>query len=294
MTLEEMLLQFILSGLTSGAIYALIGLGFAVVHNAAGIVNFSQVDFVTLGGMFLYSCLVSAGLPMWAGFILAAAAGALCGALTEVVFLRPARSRDTLILIFITIGASIFIRGVIQHVWGRSSMALPPISSGAPLDFLGAAVTLQSLWILGAAGAAVAALRWFFSRTRPGKAMRAAANDPVAAALVGVDVRRSITASFALAGALGALAGMLITPIITLAYDVGVMIGLKGFAGAVLGGYGSFVGAVVGGLILGVLESLGAGLISSTYKDVIAFVILLLILFLKPSGLVGRSDKERF
>jgi branched-chain amino acid transport system permease protein len=180
-----------------------------------------------------------------------------------------------------------------EHVWGKSSLALPPLSQGEPLSFLGAAVLPQSLWILGLSLACVVLLRFYFLHTKPGKAMRAVADNARAAALAGIDVARMKTLAFALSGAVGALAGMLIIPIITLSYGVGVMIGLKGFAAAVLGSYGSFPGAVVGGLLLGVLESLGAGLISSAYKDVIAFVVLLLVLFLRPDGLLGRAAKGR-
>ncbi len=293
MSIGEMIAQFLVSGLTSGSIYALIAIGFAVVHNAAGIVNFAQVDFITLGGMMIYTFLSLAGLPMWLSFGLAVAATTLVGGALERVTLRPARSREAVVLIFITIGASIFLRGMMEQIWGRNSLAVPPLSSGAPVAMMGAAVMPQSLWILLITCAAVAGLRWFFTRTRTGKAMRAAANNPRAAALAGVDVRKMITLSFAISGGLGALAGALIVPVITLSASIGVMIGLKGFAAAVLGGYGSFVGAIVGGLSLGVVESLGAGFVSSAYKDVIAFVILLLMLFLRPGGLVAQKSGER-
>jgi branched-chain amino acid transport system permease protein len=133
----------------------------------------------------------------------------------------------------------------------------------------------------------------FFNGTLMGKAIRAAAVNPKAASLAGIDTSRMTMYSFALAGALGALAGVLITPITSLSYDVGVIMGLKGFAAAVLGGYGSFPGAILGGLGLGLLESLGAGLISSVYKDVIAFVVLLLVLFVRPAGILGSAEKER-
>ena len=288
-----MTIQFLFTGLTTGAIYALIAIGFCVVHNATGIVNFAQVDFVTLGGMLLYTFLHQAGLPMWLDFPLTVVGVALIGGVLERLTLRPARSDQVLILIFITIGASILLRGGMEHVWGRSSLAVRPISLGEPLEVLGAAVMPQSLWVMALTGLCVAVLAWYFRRTRPGKAMRAVADNPKAASLVGIDVAWMKTLAFAISGGVGALAGMLIVPITTLAYDVGVMIGLKGFAAAVLGGYGHFLGAILGGLALGVVESMGAGLISSTYKDVIAFVILLLVLFLRPSGLLGTGAGER-
>jgi branched-chain amino acid transport system permease protein len=151
----------------------------------------------------------------------------------------------------------------------------------------------QNLWIFGITLISVIGLHFFFNRTRLGKAMRATACNPRAASLMGVNVNSMVLLSFALSGALGAIAGIIIVPITTLSFDIGVMLGLKGFAAAVLGGYGNSLGAVLGGLLLGVLESVGAGVISSTYKDVIAFGILLLVLFIKPSGLLGRGDTER-
>ena len=172
-------------------------------------------------------------------------------------------------------------------------MALPSFSGDTPLVVWNAAILPQSLWIFGITVLVVALLHLFFNRTRVGKAMRATSFNPAAAALMGVNVNRMIFLSFALSGALGAVAGIIIVPITTLNYNIGVMVGLKGFAAAVLGGYGNSVGAIIGGLLLGLLESLGAGLISSTYKDVIAFAVLLLVLFVKPSGLLGHGEKER-
>lgn len=293
MSYFDQVVQFLFSGLTTGSIYALIALGFCLIHNSMGIVNFTQVDFVTLGGMMIYTFLSGAGLPMAGAFVLAVASVTVIGAAFERLAIRPAQSRDVTILIFITIGASHLIRGLIKIVWGKSSMAVPPLTGNRPFIFFKAAVLPQSLWIFGLTLAAVVLLHLFFSRTLTGKAMRAASVNPRAAALAGINVNRMVMFSFAVAGALGALAGVMIVPITTLTYDIGVMLGLKGFAGAVLGGYGNFYGAIVGGLTLGVLESLGAGLLSSAYKDVIAFIVLLLVLFVRPGGLLGRGGTSR-
>ena len=172
-------------------------------------------------------------------------------------------------------------------VWGKNRLAVPSLSGDTPLHLLGAAILPQTLWILGLTALAIVLLMLFFRRTNLGLAMRAVAANEAAAAVVGLKVWRVKAASFALAGALGGLAGCLVTPITTLSYDVGVLLGLKGFAAAILGGFGSFPGAILGGLILGLLESLGAAYISSAYKDVIAFVVLLLVLFIRPRGLLG-------
>jgi branched-chain amino acid transport system permease protein len=266
MSLEAQLAQFVTSGLTTGSIYALIALGFCIIHNATGIVNFAQVDFVSLGGLMMYTLLLSSGLPVLLAFCLAVLAVTIVGGMVERLAIRPAKSRAVIILIFITIGASILMRGVFKIIWGKQQMALPHFSSETPLIVLGAAVLPQSLWILFITLIVVGLLHTFFTRTRVGKAIRATSFNPRAAALMGVNVNRMILFSFALSGTLGAVAGIIISPITTLSYDIGVMLGLKGFAAAVLGGYGNSIGAVIGGLLLGVLESLGAGLISSTTR----------------------------
>jgi branched-chain amino acid transport system permease protein len=293
MPISDQVAQFIVSGLTTGSIYALIALGFCIIHNATGIVNFTQVDFITLGGMMMYTFLLGLGLPLPLAFVLGVLAVTVVGGLVERLAIRPAKSRSVIVLIFITIGVSILMRGAFKVIWGKNQMALPPFSGDTPFIILQAAVLPQSVWIFLITVAVVIILHLFFNHSLTGKAMRATSFNPRAAALMGVNVNRMILLSFALSGALGAIAGIIIVPITTLSYDIGVMLGLKGFAAAVLGGYGNIIGAIVGGLLLGILESLGAGLISSNYKDVLAFIILLLVLFMKPSGLLGFGEKER-
>lgn len=282
------LLQFLFAGLTSGAIYALIALGFCVVNNTMGIVNFVQVDFVSLGGLLMFSALFAFGLPIPLGLLVAVAGVALAAMLVERFGLRPARSEHHLVLIFLTVGLSIILRGAMKLIWGKNRMALPPLTPDEPVRLLGATILPQALWIFALTVVAIGLLTWFFYRTSLGLAMRAVADNPTAAAVVGIRAGRVRLVSFALAGALGGLAGVLVTPITTLSYDVGVLLGLKGFAAAILGGFGSFPGAILGGLGLGVLESLSAGYISSAYKDVCAFVVLLLVLFIRPQGLLGK------
>ncbi len=282
------LLQYIFSGLTSGAIYALIALGFCVVNNTMGIVNFVQVDFVSLGGMLMFSALFALGLPMVPGLLFAVAGVAAVAMVVERFGLRPARTENHLVLIFITVGLSIILRGIIKLVWGKNRMAVPPLTPDTPVNIMGASVLPQALWILLLTVIAIALLMFFFYRTSLGLCMRAVACNPAAAAVVGIPAGRVRLTSYAIAGALGGLAGVLVTPITTLSYDVGVLLGLKGFAAAILGGFGSFPGAILGGLGLGLLESLSAGYISSAYKDVVAFVVLLLVLCVRPNGLMGK------
>jgi len=285
-------LQFVASGLTAGAIYALVALGFSIVFNASGAINFAQGEFVMIGGMSAVT-LLAAGLPLAAALPLAVAAAVVVALLLEKLAIEPARHAGTVTLIIITIGVSLFLRGLAQLVWDKGVHRLPAFSSEQPLHLFGATILPQSLWVLGGAALAVAALTYFYSRTLLGKAMRATSHNRLAAQLVGIDTRAVLFASFGLAAALGALGGVLIAPIAFTSYDAGVMLGLKGFAAAMLGGLGSFAGAVLGGLLLGLLEGLGAGFLSSAYKDAIAFVMILVVLFVMPGGLLGARQSDR-
>jgi branched-chain amino acid transport system permease protein len=240
--------------------------------------------------MLLFSLLLTAQLPMVPALLLAVAGVAAVGALVEFLALRRSRSRDHLILIFLTIGVSIALRGLIQKVWGKPSLAVPPLLGEQPIRLFGASILPQAVGILAISALAIGLLVVFFRGTSAGLAMRGVASNPVAAAVVGLRVPRVRTLSFALAGALGGLAGVLVTPITTLRYDIGVLLGLKGFAAAVLGGFGSFPGAILGGVLLGLLESLGAAYVSSAWKDSIAFVVLLAVLFVRPRGLLGKAS----
>ncbi|MBK7059302.1 MAG: branched-chain amino acid ABC transporter permease [Rubrivivax sp.] len=286
-------LQFIASGLTVGAIYALVALGFSIIYNASGAINFAQGEFVMIGGMSAVT-FVGAGLPLWAAVPLAVLAAGGVGLLLEKLAIEPARRADTVTLIIITIGASLLLRGMAQVLWDKRVHPLPAFSGDKPLQLLGRHGAAAEP--VGAGGAP----RWpwsrlsaFFGRTLFGKAIRATAFNPLAARLMGINTRQVLLASFGLAAMLGALAGVLVAPITFTSYDTGVMLGLKGFAAAMLGGLGSFPGAVLGGLLLGLVEGLGAGFVSSAYKDAIAFVIILAVLFFMPGGLLGARRSDR-
>lgn len=285
--------QFFVSGVTSGSIYALIALGFCLIQNATGLVNIAQGEIVMLGAMVMATLHQGMGLPMPAALALAICAGAGAGLLLEWGPIRRSRSRDVLTLVLITVGMSITYRGAAMEIWGKGARSLAPLGGDNPILFMRAAILPQALWILGISSATVALLYFFFQRTLTGKAMRAAADNPTGAVLIGISVHRIVALAFGLSGALGALAGILVAPLAGMSYDAGLMYALKGFAAAILGGYGSTLGAVVGGLLLGILEAMGAGFISSAYKDAIAFVILLGILFVRPSGLFGSAQARR-
>ncbi len=291
--LSEQILQYIVSGLSTGAIYALIGIGFSIIYNATGIINFAQGEFVMLGGMLTIFFMVVLKLPLWAAIPCAVAVSTLIGLLFERLAIRPLRRPTPLNLVIITIAGSILMRGLAMLLWGKDTHSLQPFSGDQPINLMGATILPQHLWILGITLVIIAINKYFFYHTISGKAMRACSYNSRAAGLVGIDVRRMILFSFMISSAMGAMAGIIVAPLTMTAYDVGVMLGLKGFCAAIIGGMSSGMSTVIGGLILGILEALGAGLISSGYKDAIAFIILLLILFIRPQGLFGKADSER-
>ena len=285
-------LQFLFSGITVGSVYAMVALGFILIFNASGVVNFAQGEFVMLGGMITFFA-HDAGLPMAAAATLAVLATCIIGVALYKFAIEPARGASVVALIIITIGASIFLRGLAQVVFDKQIHRFPAISGDAPIAVGGASILPQSLWIVGGALAVFVALYLFFARTLAGKAVLATANNRLAAQLVGIGTNNMMTLSFALSAAIGALGGILVTPLTMTSYDVGLTLALKGFAGAILCGMGSPFGALVGGLLVGLIEAMTAGYISSEYKDAVAFIVILLVLFVMPNGLFGRSPLER-
>jgi len=293
MELSDQIAQYLVSGLSTGAIYALIGIGFAIIYNSTEIINFAQGELVMLGGMFTLFFLETLHLPLPLAILLAVLATTAAGVLFERLTIRPLKSPTPLSLIIITIGGSILIRGIAMLIWGKDTHALPAFSGSEPIAVGAATILPQHLWIFALTVVAIVLNKLFFQYTITGKAMRACAVNRRAAGLVGIDVKRMVLFSFAISGSLGSLAGIIVAPLTMTSYDVGIMLGLKGFCAAIIGGLSGGLGTVLGGLLLGILESLGAGLISSGYKDAIAFIILLLILFIRPQGLFGRAQSER-
>ncbi len=286
------LLQFLFSGLTVGAVYALVALGFTIVYTASDVVNFAQGEFVMLGGMTTVF-LTALGLPLPLAAALAVAATTLAGLALYHLAIAPARGASVVTLIIITIGASIALRGLAQLVFDKQLHRLPAFSGDAPVSVLGATILPQSFWVMGGGVVTVVLLWAFINRTLVGKAVLATAGNRLAARLVGIDTSKIIGLSFALSAVIGAVAGILAAPITFTSYDIGPMLALKGFAAAMLGGMGSPVGAVVGGLLVGLIEALGAGYLSSTYKDAVAFIVILVVLFVLPGGLFGHAARER-
>ncbi|WP_457755480.1 branched-chain amino acid ABC transporter permease [Thermodesulfatator indicus] len=284
-------LQFVVAGLSAGSIYALIALGFSVINNATGIVNFAQGDFAVIAAFLAYSLLVGFGWPYWLAFSAGIFLASAVGFLLWRFILSYAKSKEIIFLVFITVGFSVFLHGAIKELWGKRPISLPPLEGGyiqlGNLNF-----EIQTFWIIGTTLFAFLALHLFFKYTLWGKAIRAVAVDAQAAALMGIPVSKAIACSFALAGALGGLAGILVAPVWPLSFESGVYIGLKGFAAAVLGGYGNFAGALLGGLLLGLLEGVG-GYFASAFKNVVAYSVLFLVLLFRPQGLLGNNEEER-
>lgn len=285
-------MQFLLSGLTVGAVYALVALGFTIIYNASSVANFAQGEFVMLGGM-ITAFAFKAGAPLPLAALLAIVCTAAIGVALNKLALERAHGAPVVSLIIITIGASIFIRGAGSVVFDKQLHRFPAISGDEAIRILGATILPQSLWVVGGALAIFLGLWLFFTRTLTGRAVLATSNNRIAAILMGINTRYVMTLSFALSAAVGAVAGVLVTPITLTSYDVGLAMALKGFAAAMLGGMGNPKGALLGGIVLGLMESFTAGYISSQYKDAAAFVVILAVLFMMPQGLLGRSATER-
>ena len=293
MTLFSQFVQYIFTGIAIGSIYAMVGLGFNMIYNATGIINFAQGEFVMLGGMFMVWLATLFGLPLVIAFPIAVILVTAVGALFERLAIYPLKKPSVLILIIVTLAGSFVFRGLAMLIWGKQMHTLPHFSGETPINILGATILPQTLWVVGILCAAVIALTLFFSFTMAGKAMRACSINTTAASLVGINVKGIVLLSFALSAALGGMAGIVITPIVMMEYGKGPMFAIKGFCAAILGGLGNGPGAVVAGLLIGIMESLGAGFVSSGYKDAIALLVLLIVLFIKPSGIFGKSEASK-
>ena len=289
-TFASQLVQYLITGLTVGSIYAMVAIGFNIIYNVTEVINLAQGEFVMLGGLVMVSLHVTVGLPILLAFPLTIIIVTIVGMLLDRLAISPIRQPSVLTLIIATIAASIIIKGIAMFTWGKDPFDLPAFSGRTPINFLGAVIQPQYFWVIGFLIITVILLTLFFDKTIIGKAMRACADNPDAASLMGINVRWMILLSFSLSAAIGAVAGITMTPISLMEYDRGAMLAIKGFGAVVLGGLGSFPGAILGGLILGTIESFGAGLVSSGYKDAFALIVLLAVLFLRPSGLLGNIE----
>lgn len=284
-------LQYIASGLVVGAVYGLIGIGFTSVYNVTGIVNFSQGDLAALGALGAIG-LLAWGLPLPAAIVVAVLLIGILGVLIERLAVRPAGS-DVMRGIIITIGVGVSLQGLAVLVWGTDAQPLPAFSGERPLDFGGVTVPPQALWILGTSATLMLALYFFFMRTFVGKAFRACAMNAYAASLMGIPTQTMRAISFFLSGLTGAIAGIIVAPVAFVQYDSGIFLGIKGFVACIIGGFGNPIGAALGGLLLGLLEALATGYLSSGYKNAIAFIVLLGFLFIRPGGILGEFEQVK-
>jgi len=286
----EHVMQYLLSGLTTGSIYAIVAIGFNIIYNTTGIINFAQGEFLMLGGMISISlCSV---LPLPVAIALAVLITAFIGFLIEFIFIRWIENPSVLRMVIITIGISILIRELALHIWDEKVRSLPYFTGNevSSVNILGAHISPQMLWVLGVSTVIVIALNLFYGRTLMGKSMRACSANRTAAALCGINIRKMITISFVLSAAMGALAGCVISPITQTQYDCGTSLAIKGFTTAILGGLGSSSGAIIAGLLIGIIEASSISVLPLAYKDAVTLTILLLILIIRPSGLFGGRE----
>ncbi len=290
---SDLFFQFLFAGITYGIMYGIVAIGFNIIYNTTGIINFAQGEFVMLGGMLSISLLTVLPLPLAiAGAVLITM---LIGALIEIVFIRWLESPSVLRLIIITIGISILIRELALHIWGESVRSLPYFYGNeiTSIELGGVRISPQVLWVLGVCSIVVAALSVFFKVTPLGREMRACSANRKAAILCGINTRNMVTFSFMLSAGIGALAGCVMSPITYTQYDSGTALAIKGFTVAILGGLGNSIGAVAAGLLLGCLEAFSVSVVPLAFQDAISIAILLVILFVKPHGIFGSSEAAR-
>lgn len=287
----DLVAQSILSGVGVGAIYGLIGIGFCVIYNASGIVNFAQGAFVMLGGMLTQAGMTKLGLPLPLAAASAIAVVAISGVVLERVVVRPLWNRGStmFVMILATLAAQIVVERVTLILAGDQPRTLPVFTDLPPIRVFGFAVNFQFLWIVACSAAIIVGLALFFSSTKIGKAMRACSINRDAAALQGIRVSRVLALAFALSAALGAIAGILITPTQYTAFNVGVPFAISGFIAAIVGGFGRPLGAFAGGILLGVAQALAIVFLGAAFKNAAALSILLLFLFARPTGLLGPA-----
>lgn len=286
-------LQYLFAGITYGIIYAIVAIGFNIIYNTTGIINFAQGEFLMLGGMISISLLPHMPLPL--AIAVAVVITMLVGALIEMLFIRWIENPSVLRMIVITIGISILIREVALHIWGESVRSLPYFIGTAvtSVSIFNTKISPQVLIVIGVCSVVVLFLNFFFKFTSLGREMRACAANRRAAVLCGINVKNMVTFSFMLSAGIGALAGAVMSPITYTQYDNGTGLAIKGFTVAILGGLGNSLGAVAAGLILGIIEAFSVSFLPLAFQDAVAIAILLLILFVRPHGLFGSSEAAR-
>jgi branched-chain amino acid transport system permease protein len=283
--------QLLFSGIVSGAIYGLIGLGYVTIYRTSRVVNMAQGSFVMLGALIAYSFVTETKLPFWASSLGSIVVVTAISIVTYRLVVAPIMRISLVAMILGTIGVGLICENVALIKWGGYGQSLPPFTSGA-FELGGVVISEQSLWILAVTGVVLLALYLLGNRTFLGKKMTATASNPDAASICGVYTNRMVLVAFAISGATAALSGIAIGSLAPVSYLSGGIFGLNGFVAAILGGWGSSAGAVVGGLALGVAEALAIGALPAGYKSAVAFVLLLLLLYFRPTGILGKTAAE--
>jgi branched-chain amino acid transport system permease protein len=288
----ETLTSQVVSGLATGCVYALIALGFVLIFKATDVVNFAQGEFVMISGFISYTLLIKLGLPYWLVFLVTIVLSGFMGVILERVVVRPIMDAPIFSIVIATIGASTVMRSSAGIIYGYDVLPLPTIFSKDPMRFGILNVTAMDFGVIGFSLVIMLGLYLFFKLTKTGTAMRATAQSQTAARLMGVSVRRIFSLTWAISAAVGGVAGVLIAPIIYLDPNLG-FIGVKAFAGAILGGFGSMPGAIVGGMLLGVIENLSGYFFNAGIKQVSTYVLLILVLVVRPIGLFGTAPVRK-
>ena len=288
-------MQYFLNGLPLGAIYALVALSYSVIYASSGVLNWSQGDMVMLGAYIGFTLLQVLHFGFTPSLLIAMLVVGLVGVAVQYCILRPLRERQAppINVVIATLGVAIITRNIALVLWGPDAQNFPSPVSTDPITIGALNITAMDLLIVVAGIGLMLFLHFFLQRTREGKALRAVAQDRYAAVLMGVDTGRSDAVAFAASAGLGAAAGILVAPIFFVTFNMGAGLGLKGFVAAVIGGLGSIPGAIAGGFFLGILEAVAGGKISSGYRDAITFALLILVLWLKPSGLFIRKARQK-
>ncbi|MFI6875678.1 branched-chain amino acid ABC transporter permease [Streptomyces sp. NPDC050400] len=283
--------QTLVSGLSLGAVYALVAMGFSLVYRTMGLVNFAHADIAMIGAYAASTFYLTSKLPFAVAMIVAILVTGAIGLVIERV-LRPLENKDFDLMLIGTIGFGIVLQAVAILIWGTTGRAVPSPLASAPLDVFGIRIRTYDLLVMGVAALAVVALSFFLSRTKRGAAMQAVAMDHEAATAVGIDVGRSNALAFAIGAGLAALAGGLVGPMLYVDASLGGALGIKGFAAAMLGGFGSINGAVVGGIAIGVLDSYAAGHFQG-YSVLVTFLVFTAAIMIRPTGIFGERTVSR-
>jgi len=288
----EILSSQVVSGLATGCVYALIALGFVLIFKATDVVNFAQGEFVMVSGFISYTLLIRFGMPYWLVLVSTIVVSGFMGVVLERVVVRPIMNAPIFSIVIATIGASIVLRSSAGILYGYDVLPLPTIFSKDPIRLGVVNFTAMDAGVIGSSLVIMVALYLFFKLTKTGMAMRATAQSQTAARLMGVSVPRIFSLTWAISAGIGGVAGVLIAPIIYLDPNLG-FIGVKAFAGAILGGFGSIPGAIVGGMLLGILENLSGYFFNAGIKQVSTYILLILVLVVRPSGLFGAAPVRR-